>query len=230
MGRPPSAGPFFWPSPDAIPSVTSSRCSSVHSCSRHRFRPRARDQKRAVQHLRAGQEALQSERFDEAEREFKSAIDLDPLLELAHYGLGQTYMATRRYVEAVKAPTSRRATPSIAPRRIRSRTRSKASAGSTTDPIPARCPARGRVRARQDLRGQRHDQARRDRRPDPAARGHAPPRGSAAERPRHPRTSRSRSAAPTSVPAPSPTPSANGVRLCRPTRSLARRTTTSPSS
>jgi len=61
------------------------------------------DQKRAVQHLRAGQEALQSERFDEAEREFKSAIDLDPLLELAHYGLGQTYMATRRYVEAVKA-------------------------------------------------------------------------------------------------------------------------------
>jgi Tfp pilus assembly protein PilF len=61
------------------------------------------DQKRAVQHLRAGQDALQSERFEEAEREFKSAIGLDPLLELAHYGLGQTYMATRRYVEAVKA-------------------------------------------------------------------------------------------------------------------------------
>ena len=55
------------------------------------------------QHLRAGQNALQSERFDEAEREFKSAIELDPLLELAHYGLGQTYMATRRYVEAVRA-------------------------------------------------------------------------------------------------------------------------------
>jgi tetratricopeptide (TPR) repeat protein len=61
------------------------------------------NEQRAVQHLRAGQSALQSERFDEAEREFKSAIDLDPLLELAHYGLGQTYMATRRYVEAVKA-------------------------------------------------------------------------------------------------------------------------------
>ena len=61
------------------------------------------NQKRAVQHLRAGQDALQSERFDEAEREFKSAIDLDPLLELAHYGLGQTYLAMRRYVEAVKA-------------------------------------------------------------------------------------------------------------------------------
>jgi Tfp pilus assembly protein PilF len=58
---------------------------------------------RAVQHLRAGQAALQSERFEEAEREFKSAIELDPLLELAHYGLGQTFMATRRYVEAVRA-------------------------------------------------------------------------------------------------------------------------------
>jgi Tfp pilus assembly protein PilF len=61
--------------------------------------PRAR----AIQHLRAGQDALQSERWDEAEREFKMAIELDPLLELAHYGLGQTYMATRRYVEAVRA-------------------------------------------------------------------------------------------------------------------------------
>ena len=69
-----------------------------------------------------------------------------------------------------------------------------------------------------------------DRRPDPAARGHAPPRDQSSERRRHPPTFRSRSAAPTSVPAPSPTPSANGVRPCRPTRSLARRTTTSPSS
>lgn len=60
-------------------------------------------QARAVQHLRAGQSALQAERWDEAEREFKAAIDLDPLLELAHYGLGQTYMATKRYVEAVRA-------------------------------------------------------------------------------------------------------------------------------
>jgi tetratricopeptide (TPR) repeat protein len=58
---------------------------------------------RAIQHLRAGQTALQAERWDEAEREFKAAIALDPLLELAHYGLGQTYMATKRYVEAVRA-------------------------------------------------------------------------------------------------------------------------------
>ena len=62
----------------------------------------------AVQHLRAGQDALQSERWEEAEREFKQAIELDPLLELAHYGLGQTYMAMKRYVEAVKAYTGAR--------------------------------------------------------------------------------------------------------------------------
>lgn len=60
-------------------------------------------QTRAIQHLRAGQEAMQAEKWDVAEREFKSAIELDPLLELAHYGLGQTYMATKRYVEAVRA-------------------------------------------------------------------------------------------------------------------------------
>jgi Flp pilus assembly protein TadD len=60
-------------------------------------------QTRAVQHLRAGQEALQNERWEIAEREFKEAIEFDPLLELAHYGLGQTCMATKRYVEAVRA-------------------------------------------------------------------------------------------------------------------------------
>jgi tetratricopeptide (TPR) repeat protein len=57
----------------------------------------------ALQQLRAGQQALHSERFEEAERAFKSAIELDSRLELAHYGLGQTFMATRRYVEAVQA-------------------------------------------------------------------------------------------------------------------------------
>jgi Tfp pilus assembly protein PilF len=61
------------------------------------------NQKLAIRHLRLGQDALQSERFEEAEREFKQAVELDPILELAHYGLGQTYMATRRYVEAVRA-------------------------------------------------------------------------------------------------------------------------------
>jgi Flp pilus assembly protein TadD len=66
------------------------------------------EQAKAVNHLRAGQNALQRERYEEAEREFKEAIELDPLLELAHYGLGQTYMATKRYVEAVRAYTATR--------------------------------------------------------------------------------------------------------------------------
>ena len=66
------------------------------------------NQKLAVKHLRLGQDALQAEHFDEAEREFKQAIELDPILELAHYGLGQTYMATRRYVQAVQAFVSTR--------------------------------------------------------------------------------------------------------------------------
>jgi len=59
--------------------------------------------KEALQHYRAGQEQLQAEAWDEAEREFREAVRLDPLLTPAHYGLGQVYMATKRYPEAVKA-------------------------------------------------------------------------------------------------------------------------------
>lgn len=57
----------------------------------------------ALRHYRAGQELMYAERFDKAEAEFKQAIDLDPLLTLAHYGLGQSYMAQRRYASAVQA-------------------------------------------------------------------------------------------------------------------------------
>jgi tetratricopeptide (TPR) repeat protein len=63
----------------------------------------------ALQHLRAGQVALQQERYEQAERAFKNALELDSRLELAHYGLGQTYMATRRYAEAVRAFVDSRA-------------------------------------------------------------------------------------------------------------------------
>ena len=57
----------------------------------------------AVQHMRAGQQLLQIERWEEAEKEFKTAIELDSLLELAHYGLGQSYMGQKRYAESVQA-------------------------------------------------------------------------------------------------------------------------------
>ena len=59
----------------------------------------------ALQHYRAGQELLSSERFDKAAEEFQTAIGLDPLLTLAHYGLGQAYMGLKRYASAIQAFT-----------------------------------------------------------------------------------------------------------------------------
>jgi Tfp pilus assembly protein PilF len=50
-----------------------------------------------------GQELMQRESFEEAAIHFKTAIKLDPMHWLAHYGLGQAHMALRRYPEAVQA-------------------------------------------------------------------------------------------------------------------------------
>lgn len=60
-----------------------------------------RDRLDALGHYRLGQDALHSEHFDVAEQEFQKAAKLDPTLELAPYGLGQVYMATKRYRPAV---------------------------------------------------------------------------------------------------------------------------------
>jgi tetratricopeptide (TPR) repeat protein len=62
----------------------------------------------ALEHYRAGEEALHGERFDAAEREFREAVKLDPLLYFAHYGLGQTFMFSKRYPLAVLAYTDAR--------------------------------------------------------------------------------------------------------------------------
>ena len=62
-----------------------------------------RDAREAIKHYSAGQEALMHELFDQAEQEFRQAVKLDALLVGAHYGLGQTMMATKRYPEAVDA-------------------------------------------------------------------------------------------------------------------------------
>lgn len=59
--------------------------------------------RQAIEHHRRGQELLFAERFVEAEKEFSTAISLDPLLTLAHYGLGQSRMALKRYAAAVQA-------------------------------------------------------------------------------------------------------------------------------
>lgn len=65
--------------------------------------PTEREHREALQHLREGQSLLRDERWEKAEEEFRAAVKLDPLLEMAHYGLGQVYMATKRYRAAVKA-------------------------------------------------------------------------------------------------------------------------------
>src|SRR5687768_13419690 len=58
---------------------------------------------RAMQHYRTGQDFLYAEQFEKAEQEFSTAIQLDPLLTLAHYGRGQALMALKRYASAVQA-------------------------------------------------------------------------------------------------------------------------------
>ncbi|HEY2946318.1 MAG TPA: tetratricopeptide repeat protein [Vicinamibacteria bacterium] len=63
--------------------------------------PEAR--RRALEHYKSGQVALTSERFAQAVEEFRKAIALDPLLVMAHYGLGQSHMALKEYPAAVRA-------------------------------------------------------------------------------------------------------------------------------
>lgn len=81
----------------------------------------------AIRHLRLAQESMHVEQWDRAEAEFHAAIKLEPSLEMAHYGLGQVYMATRRFPaavtaylacrEAIASNTARRATNDMATQR-----------------------------------------------------------------------------------------------------------------
>jgi tetratricopeptide (TPR) repeat protein len=62
--------------------------------------------RQAMERYRAGQELMTAERYEQAAAEFTTAIQLDPLLTLAHYGLGQAYMALKRYASAIQAFTA----------------------------------------------------------------------------------------------------------------------------
>jgi tetratricopeptide (TPR) repeat protein len=62
-----------------------------------------REQLAASQHFKRGMESLLRDQYDVAEKEFKGAVAIDPLYDAAFYGLGQAYMATKRYDEALKA-------------------------------------------------------------------------------------------------------------------------------
>jgi tetratricopeptide (TPR) repeat protein len=59
--------------------------------------------RQALLHYRAGLDQLNHEGWEDAVREFAAAIDLDPLLLDAHYGLGRAQMALGRYVAAERA-------------------------------------------------------------------------------------------------------------------------------
>jgi Flp pilus assembly protein TadD len=65
--------------------------------------PPDKNHQETMRHLRLGQENLRAEHWEQAESEFRAAVRLDPLLELAHYGLGQVFMATKRFPAAVSA-------------------------------------------------------------------------------------------------------------------------------
>jgi tetratricopeptide (TPR) repeat protein len=57
----------------------------------------------ADQHYRLGLEAMQTERFEDAEGEFRQTVKLDPNAFLAYYSLGKTYIALQRYDDSVRA-------------------------------------------------------------------------------------------------------------------------------
>lgn len=57
----------------------------------------------ALAHYRLGEELFRNEQFAKAADEFQVSIKLDPLLTIAHYELGQSYMALRQYQRAVRA-------------------------------------------------------------------------------------------------------------------------------
>ena len=61
----------------------------------------AADRDRARTQNRLGWEALRAEKYEQAVKSFQEAIDIRRDYEYAHYGLGRTYLAMRRYGDAV---------------------------------------------------------------------------------------------------------------------------------
>ena len=56
----------------------------------------------AIQHYRAGQQLMLQEQFEGAIQEFTRAVQIDPLLTLAHYGLGKAHMSLKNYPAAIR--------------------------------------------------------------------------------------------------------------------------------
>jgi tetratricopeptide (TPR) repeat protein len=65
--------------------------------------PPAVDVRLAERHYKEGVLLMRAERWEEGASQFRAAIEIDPLMALAHYNLGQCRMAQRRFVAAVAA-------------------------------------------------------------------------------------------------------------------------------
>jgi tetratricopeptide (TPR) repeat protein len=59
--------------------------------------------RQGLEHYRKGQDAMTSERPGQAIEEFTAAIQLDPLLTLAYYRLGQVHVGLKEYAQAERA-------------------------------------------------------------------------------------------------------------------------------
>lgn len=61
------------------------------------------DRARANTHYQQGKQLYGKEAFEEAAEEFRKAVAFDATFELAHYELGRSLVALKRYVEAIDA-------------------------------------------------------------------------------------------------------------------------------
>ncbi len=61
------------------------------------------DRDRARIQNRLGWEDMQSEKWERAAKSFQNAIDIDPMFEVPHYGLGRARMALKNYHGAIDA-------------------------------------------------------------------------------------------------------------------------------
>jgi len=61
------------------------------------------DRERARTQNKLGWEDMQSEKWERAATSFQNAIDIDPLFEMPHYGLGRARMALKNYRGAIDA-------------------------------------------------------------------------------------------------------------------------------
>lgn len=65
--------------------------------------PSPADRERARLQNKLGWEDMQSEKWERAAKSFQNAIDIDPLFEMPHYGLGRARMALKNYGGAIDA-------------------------------------------------------------------------------------------------------------------------------